>query len=50
MNRVESSTSDAERKMLERISSKQKFIATLLPIRTVGVQVGIEFNVYVVDN
>ena len=39
LNRIESSTSEQERKKLERISSKQKFIATLLPIRTVGVQV-----------
>jgi len=38
LNRIESSTSEEERKKLERISSKQKFIATLLPIRTVGVQ------------
>lgn len=41
LNRIESSTSEEERKKLERISSKQKFIATLLPIRTVGVQVSI---------
>ena len=38
LNRIESSTSDEERKTLERITSKQKFSTTLLPIRTVGVQ------------
>jgi len=38
LNRIESSTSTEERKRLAEISSKQKYVATLLPIRTVGVQ------------
>ena len=39
LNRIESCTSEAERKKLAEISAKQKYVATLLPIRTVGVQV-----------
>ncbi|KAJ8926510.1 hypothetical protein NQ314_021112, partial [Rhamnusium bicolor] len=38
LNRVEGVTNDEERTMLRRISSKQKLAATLLPIRSVGVQ------------
>ncbi|KAK5641448.1 hypothetical protein RI129_009995 [Pyrocoelia pectoralis] len=38
LNRVEGVTSDDERMTLRRISSKQKLSATLLPIRSVGVQ------------
>jgi len=38
LNRIESCTSEAERKKLAEISAKQKYVATLLPIRTVGVQ------------
>ncbi|KAF2903167.1 hypothetical protein ILUMI_03025 [Ignelater luminosus] len=38
LNRVEGVTSDEERMHLRRISSKQKLSATLLPIRSVGVQ------------
>ncbi|CAH1968954.1 unnamed protein product [Acanthoscelides obtectus] len=38
LNRVEAVTSDEERTILRRISSKQKLAATLLPIRSVGVQ------------
>ncbi|CAH0564257.1 unnamed protein product [Brassicogethes aeneus] len=38
LNRVEGVTSDDEREILRRISSKQKLAATLLPIRSVGVQ------------
>lgn len=38
LNRVEDVTSDEERTQLRRISSKQKLAATLLPIRSVGVQ------------
>nr|CAI5834189.1 unnamed protein product [Callosobruchus analis] len=38
LNRVEAVTSDDERTTLRRISSKQKLAATLLPIRSVGVQ------------
>ena len=39
LNRIENCTSEAERKKLAEISGKQKYVATLLPIRTVGVQV-----------
>lgn len=38
LNRVEGVTNDEERLVLRRISSKQKLAATLLPIRSVGVQ------------
>lgn len=38
LNRVEAVTTDEERLVLRRISSKQRIAATLLPIRTVGVQ------------
>lgn len=38
LNRVEGVTTDEEREVLRRISSKQKLSATLLPIRSVGVQ------------
>ncbi|KAJ8916112.1 hypothetical protein NQ315_004479 [Exocentrus adspersus] len=38
LNRVEGVTNDDERATLRRISSKQKLAATLLPIRSVGVQ------------
>ncbi|XP_030758663.1 GMP synthase [glutamine-hydrolyzing] isoform X2 [Sitophilus oryzae] len=38
LNRVEAVTTDDERTCLRRISSKQRLAATLLPIRTVGVQ------------
>lgn len=38
LNRVEGVTSEDERITLQRISSKQKLAATLLPIRSVGVQ------------
>ncbi|XP_066258561.1 GMP synthase [glutamine-hydrolyzing] isoform X2 [Euwallacea similis] len=38
LNRVEAVTTDEERLALRRISSKQRLAATLLPIRTVGVQ------------
>ncbi|XP_019864567.1 GMP synthase [glutamine-hydrolyzing] isoform X2 [Aethina tumida] len=38
LNRVESVTNDEERETLRRISNKQKLAATLLPIRSVGVQ------------
>ena len=39
LNRVESATSVEERAALQRVSSKQRLAATLLPIRSVGVQV-----------
>jgi hypothetical protein len=38
LNRITAVTSEEERKKLALISRKQKFTATLLPIRTVGVQ------------
>lgn len=38
LNRVESVTTEEERQELRRISGKQKIGATLLPIRSVGVQ------------
>lgn len=38
LNRVESATSAEERLNLQRVSSKQRLAATLLPIRSVGVQ------------
>lgn len=39
LNRIENATSENERKLLREISSKQKMSATLLPIKSVGVQV-----------
>ena len=38
LNRISEITSEEERRRLCEVSSKQKFKATLLPIRTVGVQ------------
>ncbi len=38
LNRITAVASKEERKKLAAISKKQKFTATLLPIRTVGVQ------------
>ena len=38
LNRVENSTSEKERQELQRISLKQHLAATLLPIKSVGVQ------------
>ncbi|XP_078052850.1 GMP synthase burgundy [Augochlora pura] len=38
LNRVESATSDVERQNLRQISSRRHIAATLLPIRSVGVQ------------
>ncbi|XP_034229959.1 GMP synthase [glutamine-hydrolyzing] isoform X2 [Thrips palmi] len=38
LNRVESATSVEERSVLQRVSDKQRLAATLLPIRSVGVQ------------
>ncbi|XKL68636.1 hypothetical protein PGB90_006405 [Kerria lacca] len=38
LNRVENATNEAERTELRKISQRQLFAATLLPIRTVGVQ------------
>ena len=39
LNRVEAVTTADEREKLAEISAKNKFASTLLPIRTVGVQV-----------
>lgn len=38
LNRIENTTTDEEKELLIRISSKQHLMATLLPIKTVGVQ------------
>ncbi|XP_050522667.1 GMP synthase [glutamine-hydrolyzing] isoform X2 [Daktulosphaira vitifoliae] len=38
LNRIENATSENERNMLVEISKKQKMTATLLPIKSVGVQ------------
>lgn len=38
LNRVASATSDAEKVQLVRISKSMKISATILPIRSVGVQ------------
>ncbi len=38
LNRIESVATEAERKQLAEISGRQKYVATLMPIRTVGVQ------------
>jgi GMP synthase (glutamine-hydrolysing) len=40
LNRIQAVTTDDERATLAARSKKQKYTATLLPIRTVGVQVG----------
>lgn len=39
LNRVEGATSEVERQQLRRVSSHRHIAATLLPIRSVGVQV-----------
>lgn len=39
LNRVEGATSEVERQHLRRVSSHRHIAATLLPIRSVGVQV-----------
>jgi GMP synthase (glutamine-hydrolysing) len=39
INRIENATSEEERRQLQVISSKNQLAATLLPIRSVGVQV-----------
>ena len=39
LNRIENVTTEAERERLDEISARQKFMSTMLPIRTVGVQV-----------
>ncbi|KAK4008276.1 GMP synthase [glutamine-hydrolyzing] [Daphnia magna] len=38
LNRIEIATSEEERLLLEELSSRNQYVATLLPIRTVGVQ------------
>lgn len=47
LNRVESATSEAERHELIRVSSKNHIAATLLPIRSVGVQVN-KYNINII--
>lgn len=44
LNRIEAATSEDERQLLEDLSSRNHLIATLLPIRTVGVQVESALN------
>ena len=44
LNRVESVTSEEERLELKKASNKQHLAATLLPIRSVGVQVSVSKN------
>lgn len=39
LNRIEAATSEEERQTLEELSIRSQYNATLLPIRTVGVQV-----------
>lgn len=39
LNRIEAATSEEDRLLLEQLSTRNQFNATLLPIRTVGVQV-----------
>lgn len=39
LNRVEGTTTEVERQQLRRVSSHRHIAATLLPIRSVGVQV-----------
>lgn len=39
LNRIEAATSEEDRQLLEELSNRNQFLATLLPIRTVGVQV-----------
>jgi hypothetical protein len=39
LNRIEVATSEEDRQLLEELSNRNQFVATLLPIRTVGVQV-----------
>lgn len=39
LNRIEAATSEEERQLLEELSNRNQYLATLLPIRTVGVQV-----------
>lgn len=39
LSRVESATSESERLLLRKISSQRHLTASLLPIRSVGVQV-----------
>ena len=39
LNRIEAATSEEDRLLLEELSTRNQYFATLLPIRTVGVQV-----------
>jgi hypothetical protein len=39
LNRIEIVTSEEERLLLGELSSRNQYVATLLPIRTIGVQV-----------
>jgi hypothetical protein len=44
LNRVQNATSEDDRRLLSEISCKQHMVATLLPIRSVGVQVSIHLG------
>lgn len=46
LNRIEAATSEEDRLLLEELSSRNQYVATLLPIRTVGVQVNLETRVF----
>ena len=41
MNKIQQTLNETDRKTLCEITSKQKYTSTLLPIKTVGVQVNI---------
>lgn len=44
LNRIEAATSEEDRSLLEDLANRNQFLATLLPIRTVGVQVTITYK------
>ena len=46
LNRIEAATSEQERQRLELLSTRNQLTATLLPIRTVGVQVAVSFDFF----
>ena len=50
LNRIESVLCDEEKKVLSDITASQKYSATLLPIRTVGVQVPVLGALVCVDS
>ena len=50
LNRIEAATSEEDRLLLEELSNRNQFLATLLPIRTVGVQVIYKTNSVELNN